>query len=418
MKIYIAGVGFAMGPLAFLARGVGHNVVCSDLVEHDLVEYMRENKFDVHIGQDGSAIRQEHEREPIEWFIHTAALTDDNAELRYAKEAGIKISKRDEFINYLLAEKDLKMIAIAGTHGKTNTTAMVAWCLQQADVPVSYSIGTRVSFGPFGKYQEGSKYFVYEADEFDRNFLKFNPAISVIMNIDFDHPDTYADQVDYDQAFAQFINQSDSVYMYADDFGGESDRIHAFGKDDDEASTTLPGKYIRQNARLVLEMLKAEFDIDYTDGADYINRFPGSSRRMEKIAEGLYSDYAHHPDEIRSAVEIGMELSDNVVVVYQPHQNLRQHEIMDSYTDCFEGADKVYWLPTYLSRENDELDVLSPPELIGSITNKDVVQEADLNNNLVESIKTDLANGATVIGMAAGDLDSWMRTNLVDESKF
>lgn len=411
MKIYVSGVGVGMGPLAFIARDAGHHVVCSDLVEHELVEYMRAEGFNVHIGQSGQSIKEEHESEPIDWFIHTSALPQDHPELRYAHDVGMKTSKRDAFINELLVDHELEMIAVAGTHGKTNTTAMVAWSLMQAGIPISYSIGARLPFGPFGKYQKGSRYFIYEADEFDKNFLQYHPKISLITNIGYDHPDTYPSQLDYDMAFAQFIDQSENVYIYADYFDGASDKIHTLTKDEDEASTTIPGKYIRQNARLVLEMLHKEFDVPMVDAVDYINNFPGSSRRMEEVAPNIYSDYAHHPDEIRATLELGMEISDDVVVVYQPHQNVRQHEVMDSYTDCFEGASKLYWLPTYLSREDASLDVLTPEQLIGSLTNKELAEIAKMDDSLAVKLNEHLDSGALIIAMAAGNLDSWVREN-------
>ncbi len=414
MNIYVAGVGVGMGPLAFIARDVGHNVVCSDLVQHDLVDYMRESGFTVHIGQDGVSIAEEHEKSPIDWFVYTAALPEDHPELTFARENDIKTSKRDGFLNEVLEQQDLRMIAIAGTHGKTNTTAMTIWCLQQAGIPLSYSVGTRIPFGEYGKYEEHSRYFVYEADEFDRNFLQFKPAISLVLNIEYDHPDTYPSQTDYDMAFAQFIEQSDRTYLYNDSFEGEHERVTKLEKNQAEDSTSIPGVYIRQNARLLQEMLLREFDVPMTDSADYIAAYPGSSRRMEQLRPNLYSDYAHHPDEIKATVELGLELSDDVVVIYQPHQNVRQHEIIDTYTNCFEGARKVYWLPTYLSRENQSLDILTPEQLTEGLSNRNSVEICDMDDALVESIQNELDAGAIVIGMAAGDFDHWLRENFSD----
>lgn len=416
MKIYVSGIGgVAMGPLAFIARDIGHQVIGSDATDHgNVVPHMQENGFTVHIGQDGSQIREEHERSPIDWFVHTSGLPKDHPELRYAHEVGMKVSKRDAFLNEFMTEMELEMIAIAGTHGKTNTTAMVAWCLQQAGIPVSYSIGAQLPNGPFGKYEKGSRYFVYEADEFDRNFLQYKPAISIVTNIDYDHPDTYADQADYDMAYAQFIQQSQRVYVYSDAFNAPVEHVHSLEKDEDESSTTIPGKYIRQNARLVLEMLAREFDVPMIEAVDSINNFPGTSRRMEQLVEGLYSDYAHHPSEIVATIETGIEIADEVVVVYQPHQNIRQHEILDSYTDCFEGANHVYWLPTYLSREDPSLDVLSPDALIVHLTNKEAVTVSEMNDALKVAIQKHLASGAIVIAMTAGNLDAWLRETFAD----
>ena len=411
MKVYISGVGVGLGPIAFIARDLGYEVVCSDITDHYLVKYLRDNGFTVHIGQDGNSIAKEHSNKPIDWFIYSSAIKDTNPELVFARHAKIKATKRDGFINHLINDKNLKMIAIAGTHGKTNTTAMVAWCLKQANIPISYSIGAKLSYAPFGQYQDESQFFIYEADEFDRNFLHFEPAISIITNISYDHPDTYIDQVEYDQAFAQFIEQSHSVYMYKTDFSGNDPKIKTYEKHDEEHSTNLYGKYIRQNARLILEMLASEFDIDYDQASAYLDKFPGTSRRMEKLADNIYTDYAHHPDEIRATIEIGLEMSDHVVVVYQPHQNLRQTEILDSYTNCFEFADKVYWLPTYLSREPDGVEILSAEELIKNLDNKKVAVPAEMNKQLSKDISKHVADGALVIAMSAGNLDQWMREN-------
>ena len=144
MKIYVSGVGVGMGPLAFIARDVGNQVVCSDLIEHELVDYMREEGFTVHIGQSGESIRAEHEASPIDWFVHTSALPADHPELRYAHEVGMKVSKRDAFINDILIDHELDMIAVAGTHGKTNTTGMVVWSLMQAGIPYLGGPGAEV----------------------------------------------------------------------------------------------------------------------------------------------------------------------------------------------------------------------------------------------------------------------------------
>lgn len=409
MKIYIAGVGVGMGPIAFMARDMGHEVVCSDLVEHDLVEYMRDNGFTVHIGQDGTDIAQEHASKPIDWFIHTAALPYNHPELKHAQDQGIKTSKRDDFITMLIHEKNLKMIAIAGTHGKTNTTGMVTWVLQKMNIPVSYSIGARISFGHFGAYQEGSEYFVYEADEFDRNMLHFSPDVSVITNISFDHPDSYLDQLDYDEAFAQFIDQSRVTYMYESDISvDDGSNVKVFKKTESDLDVKLPGTHIRQNARLIVEMLVAEFNLDKNEVIKHINSYPGTSRRMERLKENLYTDYAHHPEEIEATIQAVKELSESVVVVYQPHQNIRQHEILDGYGGCFDEATKVYWLPTYLSREKD-LPILKPEEIIANIPNNKHIEIVDMSDDLATKIADHLQNGQLVIGMSAGDLDHWLR---------
>jgi UDP-N-acetylmuramate--alanine ligase len=157
--------------------------------------------------QDGTFLSESHSTTPYDWFVYTAALPDTHPELVRAKELGIKTAKRDELIAHIIAEKNLKLIAISGTHGKTTTTGMIVWSLLQQNVPVSYSVGTTLSFGPSGAFNPESEYFIYECDEFDRNFLHFSPYLSLITSLDYDHPDTYPTESDYKAAFRSFINQ-------------------------------------------------------------------------------------------------------------------------------------------------------------------------------------------------------------------
>ncbi|HET6622516.1 MAG TPA: cyanophycin synthetase, partial [Candidatus Saccharimonadales bacterium] len=145
---------------------------------------------------------------------------------------------------------------------------------------------------------------------------------------------------------------------------------------------------------------------------DAISSFPGTARRMEKLADNLYSDYGHHPVEIAATLQLARELSDHVVLVYQPHQNVRQHEVKDDYTACMELAEEVYWLPTYLSREDPDLEVLTPEQLSQNLTNRDKVHLADLNDELWSAIKKARDDGKLVLCMGAGSIDGWLRQQL------
>ena len=148
--------------------------------------------------------------------------------------------------------------------------------------------------------------------------------------------------------------------------------------------------------------------------AAVMNEFPGVGRRFERLSEGIYTDYAHHPEEISATIGVardemvrrGMK---GVTVVYQPHQNVRQHEIRDGYKKAFSGADKVWWLPTYLTRENPDLAVLTPAELSEGIDNVEVV---DLNDELFEKILKARDAGELVVLMTAGPADEWLRQKL------
>ena len=192
MHIYFCGIGgVGIGPLAMLALDAGYKVSGSNKDQSEIAKQLELRGVAVDYLQDGQNITKVNEPLlPIDWFVYSSAVSEDNPEYIYAKNNGIKMSKRDEFLKVILAEKDLQLIAVAGTHGKTTTTAMLVWIFNQLDKRISYSIGTSISFGPSAQYQVGSRYFFYECDEFDRNFLSFQPQVSIVTSVDYDHPDT------------------------------------------------------------------------------------------------------------------------------------------------------------------------------------------------------------------------------------
>ncbi len=179
MNIFISGIsGTGMGPLALMAKDAGLNVFGSDLNEGAITEELREKKINFKVGeQDGEYLKSLIDGEGVDWFVYTSALPKDHPELAMAEKYGIKTSKRDEFIAFLIERLDLKMVAVAGTHGKTTTTSMIVWLCQKLKIPISYLVGTNLGFAKSGKYQKETKFFVYEADEYDRNFLHFHPLL-------------------------------------------------------------------------------------------------------------------------------------------------------------------------------------------------------------------------------------------------
>jgi UDP-N-acetylmuramate--alanine ligase len=414
MNIYFSGIGgVGVGPLAEIARDAGHSVIGSDLTESLTTTELREKGIGVNIGQDGSFLQAEHNKQPIDWFVYTAALPDIHPELVLARKLGIKTAKRDELLAQIISDKKLKLLAVSGTHGKTTTTGMLVWVFKQLGIPVSYSIGTTIGYGPSGLFDPASEYFVYECDEFDHNFLHFNPYLALIPAIDYDHPDTYANQQEYFDAFRQFAAQSEQVIAWNDQHGEIFEGLYQVSLlDPSQINETLRVHgHNRRNGTLVETAVKRLGITDDITGI--IGQFPGTDRRFEKLAENLYSDYGHHPVEIASTLQLARELSDHVVLVYQPHQNIRQHQIKNEYVDQFELADDVYWLPTYLSREDPNLPILEPEELIKNINNRDRVHVVDFNDELWDTIQKARDEGKLVLGMGAGAIDGWLRQRLI-----
>ena len=170
---------------------------------------------------------------------------------------------------------------------------------------------------------------------------------------------------------------------------------------------------------MALEVLKKISAYTEDDICAVLNDFPGVGRRFEMITKGVYSDYGHHPEEINATVKMAAELKardgyQGLAVIYQPHQNTRQHEVRHLYHDAFIGADKIFWLPTYLTRENPDLEILSPEELSAELDNQLAVECAELNDELAQKIRDLHADGWLIVLMTAGPADSWLRENFKD----
>jgi len=417
MKIYISGIsGTGMGPLALMAKKAGIDVCGSDLKKGAIYDELIEAGIEVKIGEQDGEFLCEKIEEGVEWFVYTSALPEDSIELEYAESAGLRISKRDNLTEFLVRKQKLKMVAVAGTHGKTTTTAMIIWVCLKLNLPVSYVVGSTLGFAPSGSYDLGDEYFIYEADEYDRNFLKFYPWLAVITTVSYDHPDIYKTPEDYEDAFETFRMQAENV-------------LDAYGEGPATDQFTLAGEVRRQDAAFALGavltiytdlMEQGEASLpDFDEIVQILNEFPGVGRRFEKLSDGIYTDYAHHPEEIKATMEVALEQAEidkkkGVVVVYQPHQNTRQHEVQDLYYDAFIGAHKVFWLPTYLTREDESLPILLPMDFINMLDNAEVAEPAELNDELWQEIQKYRDDNYLVILMTAGPADGWLREKLAD----
>lgn len=424
MHIYFSGIGGAgISPIALIANQAGYEVSGSDKQMSSYLEYLQSQGIsNIHIGQNTEDIANLNARKPIDWLVYSSALPMENPnhpELVFAHENGIKATKRDEFLTQFLADKNLKMVAIAGTHGKTTTTAMTVWLMQQLGLPLSYVLPAKTSFASLGAYDPNSEYFVYEADEFDRNFLAFQPTMSLITGIDWDHPDIYPTREDYNQAFRDFIGQSDTTYIWQTDAEvvdiAASAKVSVL-KFEDYPNIHLPGHVNRQNAALVAQGMSTLLgQPDIAPLIEILNSFPGVSRRFEQIAPGIFSDYAHTPPKIRGALQLGHEVAgEKLVVVYEGLHNTRQHFIKNELRELFEGVKSLYIVPSYLAREDQSLQLLRPSDLRSLLS--ETVQlhttPSELDDDLKKAIKHHIEDGDTVLCLTAGgggSLDEWLR---------
>ena len=426
MHIFFSGIGgTAIGPLALIAKQAGYDVSGSDKQESQYIDYLRKHGItNIHIGQEYVQIAHAHDAKPIDWFVYSSAVAIENPdapELAFCYEQSIKTSKRDELLNLILHDKGLKLLAVAGTHGKTTTTAMVVWLFKQLGLPVSYSVGAKISFGDMGQYEKDSEYFVYEADEFDRNFLAFKPYLSLVTGVSWDHHEIFPTREDYQDAFREFIEQSAFTFLWQEDADylgvKEHENLTCLVSDVPAIETlAIKGFYNRLDAWLAIQAVHRVTNTPLPKLIEHISHFPGLQRRMEQITPNLYSDYAHTPEKIRGAMSVALEMAadknQQLIVVYEPLTNRRQHYMLEDYKDCFDGAAHIYWTPSYLAREDPAQRVIPPEELISHLADPNIAEPAELSTGLKSLIQKHLAAGDMVVGMAGGgghSLDEWLR---------
>jgi len=429
MHVYFSGIGgTGLGPLALIAKQAGFEVSGSDKQDSQYIHYLQSKGVqNIHIGQDYAAIADIHAKTPIDWFIYTTAVTseqDSPPELIFCEEHAIRISKRDELLNYILETKKLNLLAVAGTHGKTTTTAMAIWLFKQLDLPISYSVGAKIPFGEMGTYDSSSEYFVYEADEYARNFLAFEPYMSLITGIDWDHPDIYPTRQEYEDAFRKFIGQSRTNIVWKNDANNlaiaESSRNIILSEHDELLSQiTIPGMVNRKDALQVVTALHTITQVSLEKLIKHMNRFPGVSRRFEQIATNIYTDYAHTPPKIQGALQVAEEVAgSDVVVVYEGLHNTRQHFIKDELKHLFDDTKQLYIVPSYLAREDPNLPLLTPEDL-RDLLSEDTQQKtipSQLDDKLKQAILTHVKNGDLVLCLTAGggnSLDEWLRQTFI-----
>ena len=426
MHIFFSGIGGAgIGPLAMVAQQAGHTVSGSDKQDSQYIAYLKKHGItDIYIGQTTEQIAAVHNASPIDWYVYSSAVEKEHAnapEFVFADQNNIHRSKRDELLNQLLIEKKQKLIAIAGTHGKTTTTAMTVWLFTQLEEPLSYILPAKTSFADMGRFDPKSEYFVYECDEFDRNFLAFDPHLSLITGVSWDHHEIFPTREDYQEAFKEFIGQSSWTVLWQEDY--DYLNLHGTSRmailESDHPSInklSLLGRFNRLDAWLVVQAVHEITKQPVAKLLDIMDKFPGLQRRMEQIAPNLYSDYAHTPEKIRggmsAALELAAQKNQKVFVVYEPLTNRRQHYMIDDYNDCFAGAEHVYWVPSYLAREDPHQTVLTPADLIAHLAEPNIASPMERNDKLKNIIQKHLDDGDIVVAMAGGggdSLDEWLR---------
>jgi UDP-N-acetylmuramate--alanine ligase len=301
---------------------------------------------------------------------------------------------------------------------------MVIWLFHQLGVPIGHSVGAKIPWAPMGQLMPHCEYFVYECDEFDRNFLSFHPYMSLITGVGWDHHEIFPTREEYNGAFMDFLKQSENAVVWQTDTKTlgltEGEHMHILREDDPQVtSIALAGETNRKDAWQAVMAVHLLTGSSTDTLKQHIANFPGLKQRMELLAPNLYTNYAHTPEKIKgglsAAFEMATQNNQQVVVIYEPLTNRRQHYIKHEYKDSFKGSEKVHWVRTYLAREDPDLPLLSPAELIQHLDDPSIAEPTEMDDALIKTIRNYLKEGKMVVAVGAsgaGSLDEWLRGHL------
>lgn len=359
-RLHFIGIGGAgMSGLALVCARLGAIVTGSDRADSTYMERLRVAGLEPFVGHDAANLPQGAE------VVVSTAIGEDNPELALARRQGVEPIHRGQLLAELCAEK--RLIAIAGTHGKTTTTAMAAWALRAIGADPAFFVGGEVpGLGPEGEAANAGwgdgEWVVAEADESDASFLHLRPEVAVVTNVEMDHHSRWGSLAELHEAFKAFaaparglVQPGDEAMGWLDGAGGEVARFDAGSPGPAELNLAVPGEHNRRNARAALAALGlAGFDLG--TAAEALASFRGVNRRLElKGLRGpvhIYDDYAHHPTEVRAALSALREQDPRrLVAVFQPHLYSRTKALAAEFGAALTLADEVVVLDVYPARE-------------------------------------------------------------------
>jgi len=439
--IHFTGIGgIGMSGIAEVLHNQGFAISGSDASDSNNVKRLRSLGIPVTVGHAGSNLGE------AQVVVTSTAIRKDNPEIIEAKKRGIPVIPRAEMLAELMRMK--QGVAVAGSHGKTTMTSLIAHGMEAAGLDPTYVIGGRlIATGNNARLGE-SPWLVAEADESDGSFLRLFPTIAVVSNIDPEHLDHYGNFTSLHAAFRQFVNQvpfygrvvlhhehphvaalRENLHKPVTTYGSSPQAdIHLLGSTADqdgqvfragtrdgtdlgEFQLRMPGIHNAENALAAIAVLR-ELEIDLVTIREAIASFAGIQRRFQRTPVGngtLVDDYAHHPREIRATLAAARTCwpEAQLKIIFQPHRYTRTRDLMDDYMGAFDDANEVLLLPVYSAGEA-EIPGASTEALcegMKSRGHRSVGSCPDLNAAR-HAAEIALREGKVVILMGAGSIGS------------
>ena len=451
--IHVHFIGIGGSGLSAIARFLleqGYQISGSDRTLSPLAASLKNEGVLVSVGHTAANVNG------ADWVVRSSAIPDDNPEVVAALAAGIPVYKRADFLGHLMAPPEKDGIAVAGTHGKTTTTAMLAWTLDQLGADPSFIIGgVSQNFGVNARAGQG-RAFVIEADEYDRMFLGLRPRYAVVNNVEHDHPDIYPTAEEFFLAFKEFIKlipmngaliisgEDPGAIKLAVEAGNIGKRVISFGifdeekiktgewalaqnvrpnqvggfsfdamthlqsaSDESEIELTVPGLHNVRNALATLGVISL-MGYALKDAAKALATFTGTGRRFEVRGSAggvtVIDDYAHHPTAIRTTLEAARARfpSRRIWAIWQPHTYSRTQTLFREFAASFAEADEVIVSEVYAAREPKQ--AFSAAQIVDAMQHKAahfIPGLPEISNFLFSHLQS----GDVLIVMSAGDAD-------------
>ncbi|MGZ9585138.1 UDP-N-acetylmuramate--L-alanine ligase [Paenibacillus marinisediminis] len=437
--IHFIGIGgYGMSAIARVMLEMGYTVTGSDVALQELTKKLSAKGATIHIGHHADYVQE------ADVVVYSTALPKDNVERVAAEARGIPVLHRSEMLARLLNAK--KGVAVAGAHGKTTTSSMIAYVLDRCNVDPTFIIGGEVTnLGTNAKAGTGD-YVVAEADESDGSFLAYHPYMAVVTNIEADHLENYGgDFNNLKQAYVQFLGQVDpegTAVLCGDDpilremMPALTNSVITYGIDQaadymacdiesvdrhmkftmkhgaevlGSVELSIPGKHNVLNAMATL-IVAMRAGVAFADAAEAIAGFTGAKRRYQVIGDVndilVIDDYAHHPTEIEATLTAAKATGKRIVAVFQPQRYSRTYFLFEQFSQAFREADEVFITDIYSPAGEQPIEGVHASKLVERIrvNSNENVHYVPTKDEVLAQLKDQVRSGDLVLTMGAGDI--------------
>lgn len=437
--VHFIGIGgYGMSAIARVMLEMGYTVTGSDVASQELTEKLAAKGAKIYIGHIASQV------EGADLVVYSTALPKDNVERVEAEKQGIPVIHRAQMLARLLNER--KGVAVAGAHGKTTTSSMIALVMEECGTDPTFIIGGEImNIGTNAKAGQG-EYVVAEADESDGSFLQYHPALGVVTNIEADHLENYDGNFDrLKEAYVQFLNQirpdgkavvsgddenirellpnlSGQVitygihqqcdYMATDIVLGDRKvtfTLNSQGESLGQVELSVPGQHNVYNAMATI-IVCLEAGIPFQDIVRAIALFTGAKRRFQVLGETrdilIIDDYAHHPTEIEATINAAKATGKRIVAVFQPQRYTRTFFLLDAFSRAFSEADEVIITDIYSPAGEKQIEGVHSSKLVELIKQNSNANARYLptKQEVIEDLEGRIQPGDLVLTMGAGDI--------------